>query len=375
MPTTAFPMNADELTKDRLTALLRTVDNTASVESFVITDSKQHGDGSEQVSTANRIELDLVFDGRQGRRNEKVVIKSSRPDLVSIPLYSNEVNFYTRVLPLLQLEVPRPLGGEFHQDSGTFGLALENLRARGASFPNVKTPVSLGHMRALLDTLSTLHARFWQSEELSSELDFIESHTSGKLWWFFNSRDAVPALIRQEVERQQYKRELVEAAGQTEPGLYNEYRKLQQHQATLPCTLCHGDTHIGNTYLLPDGSAGLLDWQMMARGYFMHDVAYILVTSLSVAQRRAHQGELLAYYLQQLRSRGVNDAPDLETTWLEYRRAVVWGVYIGWLTTPIENYGWDINVCNHVRLLTAYRDLEASSALANLPDAPPMPEA
>ena len=83
---------------------------------------------------------------------------------------------------------------------------------------------------------------------------------------------------------------------------------------------------------------------------------------------------MLAYYLQQLRAKGVANAPDMETAWLEYRRAAVWGVYIGWLTTPVENYGWDINVCNHVRLLTAYSDLETSAALANLPDAPHMPD-
>lgn len=375
MSITEFPLNAEELTKTRLTELLRSLDSTASVESFVITDSKQYGDGSDQVSTANRIELDVAFHGRDGHRQQKMVIKCSRPDLVSIPLYRNEVNFYTRVLPLLALEVPQPFGGESHQASGTFGLALENLRERSVSFPNVKSRLSLADIRALLDTLSTLHARFWESAEFSSELDFIESHTRGDLWWFFNSRDAVPAVIHHEMNKQQYKRELVEAAGQTELGLYNEYRKLQQHQATLPCTLCHGDTHIGNTYFLPDGRAGLLDWQMMAKGYFMHDVAYIMITSLPVAQRRAHQGELLAYYLQELRAKGATNVPDMETAWLEYRRAAVWGVYIGWLTCAVENYGWDINVCNHVRLLAAYRDLETSAALANLPDAPPMPQA
>ena len=68
---------------------------------------------------------------------------------------------------------------------------------------------------------------------------------------------------------------------------------------------------------------------------------------------------------------GVAEAPSLEDLWLEYRRAAVWGVYIGWLTTPIMNYGWDICVNNHIRLLTAYQDLECREALADLPDADP----
>ena len=185
----------------------------------------------------------------------------------------------------------------------------------------------------------------------------------------FNHPDIVPAIIAQEVEANQFKKELVEAAGQTAEGLYREFRKLQQHQATLPQTLCHGDTHIGNCYMLHDGRVGLLDWQLMARGYCLHDVTYALMTGLSVGTRRKHEGELLAHYRQQLKENGVANVPDADTIWLEYRRAAIWGVYIGWLTTPISNYGWDITVNNHIRLLTAYRDLECSAALADLPDA------
>lgn len=31
-------------------------------------------------------------------------------------------------------------------------------------------------------------------------------------------------------------------------------------------TLLHGDAHIGNTYVLPGGEVGFLDWQMLRRG-------------------------------------------------------------------------------------------------------------
>ena len=45
---------------------------------------------------------------------------------------------------------------------------------------------------------------------------------------------------------------------------------------------------------------------------------------------------------------------------------MIWGVYIGWLTTPVVNYGWEINVVNHLRLMTAYEDLDTASLLAEL---------
>ena len=69
---------------------------------------------------------------------------------------------------------------------------------------------------------------------------------------------------------------------------------------------------------------------------------------------------------EQLRAHGLAEPPDLDTLWLEYRRAMVWGVYIGWLTTPVINYGWEITVMNHLRIMTAYEDLETAKAIAEL---------
>ena len=145
---------------------------------------------------------------------------------------------------------------------------------------------------------------------------------------------------------------------------------MQHHQAGLARTICHGDTHVGNTYVLPDGTPGLVDWQLAAQGHGMHDVTYLIVTALSVAQRRAHERELIAHYLDRLATAGVHAPPTFDEAWLEHRRAAVWGLYIGWLTTPIANYGWDITVCNHIRLVTAYRDLDTAAAIADLPDPP-----
>lgn len=269
------------------------------------------------------------------------------------------------------IEAPACFGGEYHASDGSYAIALEDLRQRDAHFANVKSDVSLEHVQSILSMLARLHATYWESPRFYADLDWVQPHTSGDIYTMFNHPDLVPAMIAAEIEVNQYKKELVQSAGQTADGLYREFRKLQRHQSTLSQTLCHGDTHIGNTYLFSDGSAGLLDWQLMARGYCMHDVTYLLMTSLSVGDRRRHERDLLAFYRRQLESAGIGNVPDPEAMWLEYRRAAVWGVYIGWLTTPIENYGWDINVNNHIRLITAYRDLECSAALAELPEADP----
>src|SRR3546814_4086106 len=68
---------------------------------------------------------------------------------------------------------------------------------------------------------------------------------------------------------------------------------VQRHQSTLPQTLLHGDTHLGNTYLLPGSGGGLLDWQLMVRGYHIHDVNYLITTALPIGERRAQERDLL----------------------------------------------------------------------------------
>src|SRR3546814_12401655 len=70
-----------------------------------------------------------------------------------------------RIRPELELEAPQTLGGDFDPESTNFALVLENLTARDARFPNVTQKITTDNVRALLDTLASLHARFWRSEE------------------------------------------------------------------------------------------------------------------------------------------------------------------------------------------------------------------
>ena len=93
--------------------------------------------------------------------------------------------------------------------------------------------------------------------------------------------------------------------------------------------MVHGDAHIGNAYVEPDGRVGFVDWQTVAVGPWVHDVNYFLVSALDVPDRRAHERELLGHYLKALASFGVS-APGLDEAWSDYRRATVHG-FLGWL--------------------------------------------
>jgi hypothetical protein len=360
-----FPVHVDELTPEILSALISEEYPGTIVSGFNLVDKRMHGDG--MASTAGRMVLDLDYLGdRQEDLPRRVILKVARADRFSQPLYVNEVAVYREIRPSRLVEAPRCYGAAYDVDSATFGLILEDMTLRGAEFPNVTTTVSVAYLRSILDQLAILHARYWASPLLDGGLPWLQTHVSGEIYHFFMDADRLPAHIEQEVRETQFKREMVERLGLTPKALHRLTADAQAHQSRLVQTLVHGDTHLGNTYKLPGDKGGLVDWQLAVRGHFMHDVGYLIATGLSVAQRRQHERDLLTYYLDRLRAEGLADAPTFDATWGEYRRAQAWNVYIGWLTTPVVNYGWEITVANHLRVMTAFEDLKTAEAVAEV---------
>jgi len=88
-----------------------------------------------------------------------------------------------------------------------------------------------------------------------------------------------------------------------------------------------------------------------------------MTTGLSTDDRRRNERDLLAFYLEELRRHGVQSPPSPEEAWLRYRQAAIWGLVIGWLITPTENYGEEITAANLSRLVAAVQDLETLKAL------------
>jgi hypothetical protein len=358
MTQVVFPIDIDKLKPETLTATVRQLYPDVTVEGFDVLQSKSYGD--EMVSTAARAVLEVRYGaGAPDHLPTRVVLKMARDESKLLaPFYANEVNFYNRLRPELDMETPLTLGGSYDPESGQFGLILEDVTRRGAEFPNVTWDIGLAQVESLLDALARLHATYWQSPRFDSDMAWVQTHLEGDIIELQN--EAATPLIQHEVDTVQFKREMVERLRTTAPALRAGMMAVQKHQATLPRTLVHGDAHLGNTYLLPDDKGGFLDWQLMVRGYCMHDVNYLVTTALSIEQRRNHERDLLARYLERLAEFGVSQPPSFDEAWREYRRTLVWGVYYGWLTTPIVNYGWEINVLNHLRLTTAYEDLETA---------------
>lgn len=354
-----FPSTVDDITPELLTAVLAARRPGVEVSGVRVLATAQHGEG--HASTADRVILALDYTpGRDGGLPSQMLVKTflGRPHAPAI-MYRTEVRFYRDIRPELGIEAPRAFGGVADEATGQFGLLMEDLTLRGARFPNALTSVGLETITHLVETLAELHARFWASPRFRSDLDWLATPRTGGMADVFRTFGL--ELIRKQLEFD-FKAELLRPLDRPLERLWDDLWQLQAILDTEPATLLHGDPHIGNTYTLPDGRGGLLDWQLMIRGRWAHDLTYLIVTGLTPEDRRAHERSILSHYLDALGRRGV-DVPEAEEAWLLYRQSVVWGLVIGWLITPPRNYGEAITTANLTRLVTAAQDLETFRAL------------
>ena len=368
-----IPARPQDMTPAFVNELVSELRPGLTVESADILGIKSYGDADNaaSVSTSAQVRLAVRYGGSGSEGlPDTLLAKISFPEDMgsSNPIldaeFENEVLFYGRLRQELEIETPLALGGRFDPGTRRFALLMEDLTPRSPHINSMMDDDDVSVAKAVLDTLAKLHAHFWKSPRFKTDLAWVQNQVEGPLETLFDG--FVRDHIVKELAREKFKREFAQELGATAAELYAGTKTLKRHQATLPQTLLHGDAHFGNTYVLPDGTGGLLDWQVSARGFLMHDVGYFIPTALSVESRRAHERELLSFYRDRLCSYGVEDAPDIETLWLEYRRSLLYGFDMGWLTAPRENYGWEVMVVGNHRTKVACQDHDTLRLIAEL---------
>lgn len=106
-------------------------------------------------------------------------------------------------------------------------------------------------------------------------------------------------------------------------------------ETTAPCftadlpvvAMVHGDFRLDNLLIDTTGADPTIttvDWQTYGVGNPLSDVTYLVATSLSVDERRAHEQRIVKSYHQGLLDAGVPDFT-WEDCWTEYRRAAFSG--------------------------------------------------
>jgi hypothetical protein len=409
MPHEGFRLDVRRLTPSTLDRLLSELHEGVKVESLEILERAACGDGI--ASTADRIELGLSYRENRAGLPEQVVLKTlllhpllrmGLPAVLSlstlvralerIPLvggaasrllfilvglfqkffphapdamYDIESRFYREIRPQLDIEAPAVYGARFDESTRHFAVIMEDLGLRGARFPTALESLPIETVRSTLSTLARLHARYWNDPRLDRELAWVPTRFEGGMYPVFDGIGF--DLIRYQVEQNAFKQEIIASIGQSVRGLWQGLWESQRLLLGGPRTLLHGDTHVGNSYVLPDGTSGLLDFQLLVKGNWCIDVTYYLVTALDRDARRQHEKELFDFYLAALAGEGVERVPDFEEAWHDYRLASIWGLVIGWLITPPVNYGVPITAANIQRTTDAIIDLDAFAALGMKP--------
>ncbi len=238
----------------------------------------------------------------------------------------------------------------------------EDITLRGAQVPDAVAGLTVEQVDELLATLSRVHAPFWANPRLDArgDLTWLQHPVTGGFAEFLRTNGF--AIIRAFIDIP-YKRELLDATGADMDTMEAAFWTLQDRVAREPITLLHGDPHPRNTYVLPDGRVGLLDWQLVRRGSWSHDVGYALIGALPPALRREHERELLDKYRGRLLDAGVSSLPDREQIWTAYRQSPAWG-FCMWAITPDQMYSVEIVRAVLGRFAEAYADLGTGKLLS-----------
>jgi hypothetical protein len=243
-----------------------------------------------------------------------------------------------------------------------FLLVMEDIRQRGADPRDATRPMTPDQVARGLTGMARYHSRYWGvSPATHPALAWLQTWAPTEGW-----KSGLRRFIPRGLERgQPVLAPLV--ARMTGDEVVDHWARYVGTLATDPVTLIHGDTHVGNTYVLPDGDVGFLDWQVVRRGAWHQDVGHFMGSALTVEDRRAHERELLGVYLAALDVPAA-DRPDPETAWKTYRTTPIYGLAI-WLST-LGTDGWQAReICMALaeRFAAAFVELDTLGALASLP--------
>jgi hypothetical protein len=321
-----IPVTGRDVTVEWLTAVLCAGHPGAEVESFDTQDVS--------TGTSTRWNLGVTYNvaGRAAGLPEQLFAKTTadfkqRLTLDLAGIIGGEPGFFTHLRPALDIEAPRGYHSAVDYRSGRTISLLENIvSTKGARFCTPQTPIDHTQMADLLRTMASWHAPYWNDAELERHrwLKPPQAH-------FANLDRLIGMSKRAQVGARRAASVLPETLAGDHDRLYRALQRSLEIASTGAQTFLHGDSHVGNTYITSGGRMGFTDWQVVLRGSWAYDVAYVIGSGLAVHDRRTWERELLAVYLDRLAECGA-PAPDFDTAWLAYRQQALYPYFI-WLAT------------------------------------------
>jgi hypothetical protein len=351
-----LPIELSEITPQWLTAALRIRQPGVTVQEAEILDMVR--------GTTTKIRLKLAFDdtGKAAGLPEIMILKGGfEPHSRAVgmdQMFEREARAYRDVFPAMPLPSPACYFADYDAERKQGIILMEDLTRIGATFCSVLRPQTHEEVARRLVVLARFHAQSWNSPELAP------GGRWGDLFEFFG---IMQPFFEHYMQPENWDRFIAAPRGAASSVRFHDpewvkrsWRKMTAFSRSLPQCVIHGDIHLGNLYVYPDGTPGFFD-SLASTAPGMLEVAYHISGSLDSADRRRWEGSLIQVYLDELARNGVN-APPFDEALRQYTILLLYGHFI-FMTNEVERQSEPRNCAVVSRVSAAMVDLDFAKAI------------
>jgi len=235
-----------------------------------------------------------------------------------------EVISYRDIVPRMTINTPKVyhLGVDTEPNESVV-LLFEDMAYRNPSYFHGGKTLNYGEATRFLDAIARYQAPTWNSPEFKA----------GGAWGPGTPADTNHKRIHNEYfeylpHSDHWEKSAQSPRGAAVPRILRDPKRMAAGWARLMEVLSihgrvmvHGDEHLGNLFMEPDGTPGFVD--MLSRGepWPMH-YAIFLIATIDSLDRRAWERPLLAHFLNRLAAYGA-PAPTFDEAWYAYRCSTI----------------------------------------------------
>jgi hypothetical protein len=309
----------------------------------------------DTTTTKLRIRLQLNDAGKRAGIPDQVILKggfkphSREPAMAH--MHEREVRGYRDVFPVVPLPHPACYFADYDPTGPQGIIIMEDLTTRGVTICHATRPQSFEQVALRLTYLARFHAATWDSEEIAP----------GRKWEelpdFF---DVMRGFFARCSSRENWDRFMTMPRGvattfrlRDRDWMRDSWDKVCRYSKTLPRCVLHGDVHLGNLYIEPDGTPGFFD-TLASTGPGMLEVSYHISASVDIADRADWEGALVQHYLAELERNGVTPI-GFDEAMHQYGVFLLYGLFI-WQTTESHFQTEAVNTANCARMSAACLD-------------------
>lgn len=276
--------------------------------------------------TKIRVRLEMDEAGRRAGIPEVVFLKGGFEDhsRLMYHMHVSEVRAYRDVQPVLNLPSPACYFAGCDEERQQGIVILEDLARRGVTFCHPRVPQTREAVVRRLSELARFHALTWGSAELEP---------GGRWDWLKQPIVSGGGYFGSFLEPDAWARRVAESQAAAASVYFHDpawmrdtLERMVVLAARLPHVVMHGDTHLGNLYVDPDGTPGFFDSQPH-RWPAMVEISYHIAGALDPIDRRRWEVDLVRHYLDELRGHGVAP-PSLDAAMSQYAAFLAFGYCI-----------------------------------------------